>query len=83
VANLSGAKGLAGSNLLTALLGGAILDGVDLRETKMPEETVKGISLKNADLRQTDLRSLRGICKKDIEEAIIDETTKIPKEFKC
>jgi hypothetical protein len=82
-ANLSWAKGLAGSNLLTALMAGAILEGVDLRQAKLPEGPINGISFKNADLRKTDLRFLRGICKKDIDEAIIDKSTKIPGSFQC
>jgi hypothetical protein len=82
-ANLTGAKGLAGSNLLTALMAGAILDGVDLRQAKLPEAPINGISLRKTDLRQTDLRFLKGICKKDIAEAIIDKSTKIPESFQC
>ena len=80
-ANLSGAKGLADTDLRTAKMSGAILDGVDLRRSKLP--SMQGTSLNGADLRQTDLRFSKGICQKDIRAAITDSTTKVPDHFEC
>ena len=83
-ADLSGAKGLAGADLMTAVMSHAILTGVDLRAAKLPiETTMNGVSLIGADLRQTDLRFVKGICKHDIEAAVTDETTKFPQKYSC
>jgi uncharacterized protein YjbI with pentapeptide repeats len=83
-ADLTGARGLADADLLTAKMAGAILVNVDLRRSRLPtENSVRGVSWKGADLRQTDLRSLKDICRKDLESAVIDSTTKLPDPFRC
>jgi hypothetical protein len=83
-ADLSGAQGLAGADLMTAVMSRAILTKVDLRAAKLSvETTMNGVSLTNADLRQTDLRFVKGLCKRDIDSALIDQNTKLPMEYAC
>jgi uncharacterized protein YjbI with pentapeptide repeats len=83
-ADLRGATGLAGADLRTAVMGHSILTGVDLRSAKLPiETTMTGVSLAGADLRQTDLRFVKGICKQDVDAAVTDDTTKLPPKYSC
>ena len=83
-ADLRGAKGLAGADLETAVMGHAILIGVDLRSAKLPiETTMSGVLLAGADLRQADLRFVKGICKQDVDAAVTDQTTRFPQKYSC
>jgi pentapeptide repeat protein len=70
--------------MMTSVMGGTILIGVDLRDAKLPiETTMNGVSLTGADLRQTDLRFLKDICKRDVQEAVTDQTIKFPEKYLC
>jgi uncharacterized protein YjbI with pentapeptide repeats len=82
-ANLTKAKGIAGADLLTVRAEGAVFDGVDLRRTKFPFTGLAGVSLKGADLRETNLRTVRGLCKETVAKAIKDDTTLEPSSYGC
>jgi uncharacterized protein YjbI with pentapeptide repeats len=70
-ANLSNAK-LIGTNLSRADLTGAILRGANFLDT----------NLKGTILNKADLTDAKNLTRKQIDEAIIDETTILPDYLK-
>jgi len=77
-ADLSFSAGLAGGDLMSAFMERAIFDGADLTRTKLPTRPLTKASFKGADLRDTDLRSVIGLCKNDLAAAITGPSTKWP-----
>ena len=73
--NLSGAD-LSGSNFAGSDLGWADLSGADLRKADL-----SGARLIFADLTGADLRGAKGLIRKQVEEAITDDATRLPSDL--
>ena len=72
VANLQGAN-LQGTNLQ-----GAVLTGADLQGANLQGANLESTKLFAADLRYANLQGAIGLLQKQIEQAIGNETTKLP-----
>ena len=69
----------AGALLYSCDLEGALLDGADLRGAWLWQTNLNRVNLDNADLRGTDLSDARGLKRQQIETAVCDEKTRLPK----
>lgn len=77
-ADLVGAR-LKGADLGGANLGGAKLGGADLRGADLGGTRLQGANLQEADLRRANLEGAKGLAQPDIEKAIGDENTVLPR----
>lgn len=68
-----------GALLYDCDLEGALLDGADLRGAWLWQTNLQRVNLDNADLRGADLSGARHLRREQIETAIRDEQTRLPK----
>ena len=78
-ANLKKAD-LSGANLRGANLRWANLEQANLKKTNLVRADLQGTNLEKADLRGANLKMAAGLTPEQIEKALIDDTTVIPKE---
>ncbi len=85
-ADLSGAHlesaDLSGADLSGAHLSGADLSGADLSGADLSGANLRGANLSAADLRGADLRGARYLTQEQIDAALGDSGTKLPKDEK-
>lgn len=72
---------LQAANLQRANLRAVDLSGANLKQARMEGAILKETSLEGTDLRGADLTDATGLTKKQIETALIDEKTRLPKEL--
>ncbi len=84
----SGMQGadLRGSDLRMAIIGDARLSGADLRSSdlrgaRMSTVDLAGARLEGADLRGADLSAARGLDRRQLSRACLDEDTSLPPGF--
>lgn len=73
------AANFAGALLYDCDLEGALLDGADLRGAWLWQTNLQRVNLDNADLRGADLSGARHLRREQIESAICDAQTRLPK----
>jgi hypothetical protein len=69
---------LQGANLQGANLQGAVLTGADLQGANLQGANLESTKLFAADLRYANLQGTIGLLQEQIEQAIGNETTKLP-----
>ncbi len=69
---------LAGAYLWKANLAGANLTEANLTEANLEGSNLKGANLHQTNLVNTDLRKVVGLTKKQLSQAIYDDTTQLP-----
>lgn len=82
---------LRSADLTNADLTGAILNHVDLQKAQLQGAILRGARLdytlftqsvlKRTDLRGVDLRTVRGLTKQQLNDALIDGSTKLPEDL--
>ncbi len=75
-----------GANLRRVDFEGAILVNADLKETDLRQATFEGANLRGAELQGADMRGSDlgwaiGLAEKQLAQACVDETTRLPSDF--
>ena len=69
------------ADLHGANLHDAVLDEADLHRADLHTADLTHAALSGADLRGADLREARGLCRSQLQAAIIDDATRLPADL--